>query len=942
MLRDLRLSSVWSTLAVLSIGGCGPTAPSARDAADAIPIVGDATDQGYVSPAHWVFQPESAQAVFAHQQLDDGSCVLAGAGGHRYLTSAPGPDDEPCSGRVRVAAFPAPEDLVDMVHRSSAGWLFVGRSGALYEAETPLAAFHRRVLPPRPLIEVATGGSTLLAVTNSGELFRWDDDATWTPAITQGLTGKLGRVFDVAVDSQGHAIAVATPELILISDDDGKTFRPASSLPKPPGLLGTLRVGLSRNGQLVIETATGPQTWRGGQAPFEPSKRSIAESSSTGPLRPGPGRSITSLLDRSAALRGDRYYQVLRSEDHWDYEGSDKWLLVTGGLEGPLDTRVVDDEETCSEVFVGARGDVVVLGCMVDDGRDTRIHLRRSFDAGKTFDGVGHVELIDETFFSIDVAADGRALLTGVCVPDEDGVCAHGASVAVLSAPDAENESDEAAKRDKAAKDDKRDKAAKDDGAGALTQSKAPHAASQALMPAISPDGETMYFVARRTKDHHVSLFLSLDGGESFEPRPLEIPVLFSGREQGVVDLEEQGYDLVGELEIDGGALCIDEDGTLGLTLLEPEGYIYLTADVDGRVQRAARSPSHDATMAGCGSRVLSVGTPEPGDAPDDDSMHAWESLDGGATWMDLPATSALASAESMVCATAGCVIGNEISRVGWGGQRESASAHYGSNLPSNHVPAVGVPLVCELAADTTWKRIEHVHFTGDEGGLPPLSVMMRGDSVWSTLSFDSPKGAVIAISAQRRGPKKGKDKGVRLVHETMFSASKRSSTSTRVLLQMEGYAAYRVAVPSGDRPPPPGDRVGRIEIAWESYLEGISGRRTLPGSTRYEDISLKRRSSDWEAHLGLSSITPGGILVSPGCCPASPPRRSSSTRNRPARRSSIQIGRRSGSTVPSTATLRESAMPSSPRGTSTSLNAPVWRSLRARRRPLRSLPPRR
>lgn len=868
--------------ALAASGACGPSTPEPRGSVDAIPIVGDAVSQSYASPAHWVFQPNDAQAVFAHQALDDGTCVLAGASGHRYLTAPPEPDEEPCSGAAQVAAFPAPEDLVDVVYRGSAGWLFVGRSGALYEAEQALDAFHRRILPPKPLVEVATGGKTLLAVASSGELFRFGEGSSWTPVAIDAA--KSARFFDVAIDARGHAIAVATPEVLVLSDDGGKTWRPAASLPTPPGKLGVRRIGLSRKGLLVVETTTGPRVWQGGDAAFEPTGEVIAQVGSTGPLRPGPSRSIGAVLDRRAALTGDRYYQVLRSDEHWDHDDDGKWLLVTGGLEGPLQTEVVDDEEACSEMYVGARGETVIVGCMVDGRRDLRLHLRRSFDAGQTFEPAGSVDVADESRLHIAVASDGGALLTGVCSPDEDGVCVGGASVAVLAAPgqvlkkpaadDAKHGENEKAEK---SRDEKKDDASatkneeEDEDRGEIVQARAPHAASQAVMPAISPDGATMYFLARRNKDGRVSLFLSFDGGLHFEPRPLDIPMLFSGRDQGVIGLDEIGYDLVGELQLDMGSVCIDEDGTLGMTLEEPEGYLYVSADEDGRVLRAARTPSHDATMAGCGSRVLSVGRADPDGSVDEDAMHAWESLDGGATWTDLTATSALASVEAMACATGGCVIGDEISRVGWGGQRETQGAHYASSLPQNNVPAVGAPLVCELDADAPWERIDHVHFTQADG-LPTLSNVMRGDAVWSKLSWASPDGAVIAVSAQRGGPKKHKNKGVRLVRETMLGPAKASTQSTQVLPQMEGYAAYRVTVPNGEARPPSDQKIGRTEIVWESYLEGISGRRTLPSSTTYGEISLSRQPWGWAARLGLLSITPGGILVRPGILPSKSP----------------------------------------------------------------------
>ena len=112
-----------------------------------------------------------------------------------------------------------------MARRADGSWLFVGESGALFEAADALAPFTRTVPAPEPLAKVAGAGAVVLATTLEGRLLRWERPRRG------GAGPALGgaRVFDVAVGEAGKALALAFPEALFTSEDGGATWAPTGA-----------------------------------------------------------------------------------------------------------------------------------------------------------------------------------------------------------------------------------------------------------------------------------------------------------------------------------------------------------------------------------------------------------------------------------------------------------------------------------------------------------------------------------------------------------------------------------------------------------------------------------------------------------------------------------------------------------------------------------------
>src|SRR6185437_14311935 len=117
--------------------------------------------------------------------------------------------------------------------------------------------------------------------------------------------------------------------------------------------------------------------WRGGT--FSRVGEKIAGSAASLDVDAGRAPSSAALGGGRAVLDGDRYYEAVRP----DNEG-DLWLMARGRIEGRLETLPILGSERCSSVRVGARGKVVYLACVFNDGGEIAAEVRRSTDAAST------------------------------------------------------------------------------------------------------------------------------------------------------------------------------------------------------------------------------------------------------------------------------------------------------------------------------------------------------------------------------------------------------------------------------------------------------------------------------------------------------------------------------------------------------------------------------
>lgn len=843
------LAALNALVALNALAGCGgQPAPKARSHDPQVSIP-EPSAAAFASPARWHYHPSAPEQALAHVRLEGGGCVITAEGGQRWTitpargsastppgtrggrTQPPGGQGEPaapgCAGQAQAASVLAVEDLVGIVRRGPSAWVFVGETGALYETGSPLAPFTRSVPAPEPLSKVAGSGSSMLAATLDGKLLRWSDAGGW-----QRSTSIPARVFDLAVVDGGRALALGIPEALFASDDGGATWTPATRK-----TIGAHRVGVTAAGELGAEGILESTTWDPRRTPaFSASSEPLADRAVDIDAAVSASPSAAAVMYRRAVIDGERYYEI----DHRD-DSEEGFSLARGRIGAPLEVVPVPDTADCGSMKLGASGRQVVLACVRAAGDSIVARVRRSEDAGSTWSDPLLLETPDTDGISIAVAPGGAILMTGVCRQAEASSACKPAGPLLLR-PEGRRLS--------------------------VATVEVSGLGGPALLPAFSVDGRSAYLLGLREKDERLALFVSHDGGETFAQRPLEREATRGDPETAArpdpdsdADAEGSGgkagresYDVNEEASLFPG-----EDGTVGMVLVGDGGITYVTTDEDGRVLRASRPPADEVLMAGFGQRLIAL-KPEGDGAPD--GIRIWESLDGGGTWTDIPGTRALdrdffRSSPAIACGGGGCLLGDTVARIGWGGQAEPR-ADDAPEIEPSRVPSLRTPIVCELAPTSRFTRVENVYGAGE----PDLDEVMRGRSAWSLLTWDKKTGAVSVVSAML--PESG-DGPATVVSRPLFA---RAQNPAQIALdlshQMEGYAGARVRFATDAKGEVKlGAPMRGVEIAWENFIDGTSGRATIPDAGPFElgDIKSNRALAYDPA---LLSVSLQGIFVRP------------------------------------------------------------------------------
>ncbi|MDI1447138.1 hypothetical protein [Polyangium sp. 6x1] len=814
----------------LLAAGCGAGEPPPAARPKPAPPAAEALSP-FVSPARWSFHPPTPASATATLATSDGTCLVATAEGHRFRAARATKDGAAttCSGRAEAAPDAAPEAIVGITSQGASSWIFVGQSGRIYEAEGPLAPLRRTIAAPARFVQVVSGGRTVLGATASGELFHLDEGPAWKRvAIPE-------RVFDVAVSDDGRALALALPEALLTSDD-GKTWTRASGvLP-----IGARRVGRTAEGKLAVQGMIGTIVWDPqASPPFARRDEVVLAGPGSITLEASYAPSASSVLDGRAVLDGDRYLEVRLPED------GEEPALYTGRFDGPLARKPLPGTSGCIGLKLGARGRHVMVGCGMQNDDDAILEVRASSDEGEHFSEPLVLRTVDQLLPAITVSSEGSALVTGACKAHGAATKSSGCGGAALLLVRREG------------------------GKLTATVAETPPLSGAPVSPAFSLDGRSAYFLARRGKDDRLALYVSHDGGETFSERALDPSrvrrddfLMFENGQE--IPAEEADADIEPR---DQAALRPGDDGTVGLTLLTPRGLVYVTTDDDGRMLGVARPPVEPVLVAGAGRHAVAfLVAPERPNT--EHPMDAWESLDGGATWAQIPATQSLtheiaAGPLTIVCSDAGCLVGDTMSRVGWNGQAEPFLAPPAGPPEPRRVPSPRTPIVCELDPRVDWTRIEDVDPIHPLG-LPTVDQLARGRAIWSVLSFDPHTSAVRVTAAL--GPERGDGEARVITRSLLGPAPQGAEVAIEVSHQTEGYAAARVRLPpqkSPDGPRATGP-MRDVELAWENFMEGTTAKVRLPDAGAFTSGDVKADGARWLLDTALISVTPGALFLRP------------------------------------------------------------------------------
>ncbi len=782
----MRRGPLGLALALLA-AGCAPAAverrrpePPSRPALTPLPPT-----------ATWRYHPRTPARMLARANLGNGRVLFAGLRGERWLYDG--------SHKALEAAVPAPEDLVAILNDPSAGRWFVGASGTTYRALTALGPFVEALAPFDPVARVSGAGSILLAVGRDGRLSRSADQGRTWSSVGPGGT----RFVNVAVDGSGAALALSSPEALSFSLDGGKTFEPLGV--DPGGALGLKRD--ESGAGIDVLGVLGTRRW----SRSEPRALSPEPKVRSALLPPGGeaplGADAGALAEGRAALGDDGYLEARLSD-----EESRTWVLVSGPLGGPLEATPLELAKGCRNVRLAAFGDAAYVACFragPSSSQPVELFARRGNGAFAAASPSFFAKLAD---FRMAAGAGGALLLSGVCQPSADGPGCGPLGVLERRAVHAA--------RTKAASSEERFE---------LAVSATPSLADSAFDLTFDADGRVAFAVGGTTKGAGLALFVSVDGGHTFEPR----------------ELGELGVD-ANEVEARVGMLSPASDGTTALVLRGARGTATLLVfDNRGQLLRAG-SPPERALVGGAGLHALALGA---------ESGTVWESLDGGASFQDRGRVPlALCPGDTACdvpvrCSSHGCVVGDELTRIGWGmpDANELEMASPVEDSPAGVERRLSTPIACVLDA---------APFRALPGAtdLPDAENTALGDVAWFSTSINLETASAVSYHAHG-GPRP------RVEAVTVLPPARDvTGLAFTALAQVEGLAVLRYRVPD---PRAKEARLRDVEVGWDNMLEGRVVRQRFADGGDYVPGDFERGSGAVQlARPDLLSIGEHGIYL--------------------------------------------------------------------------------
>ncbi len=727
----------------------------------------------------WRFHPRAYPALRAVRPLGVGRELFVGGRGERWVVDA-------AHRSVAAAAWAAPEELLAALRSEAGRWGFVGASGTVYEAEQPLGPLLRANPPPVELVRLAAVGEALSGVSEAGQLFsaellgaRWVERAPRSEA----------TFLDVALLEGGAGLALAAPEQYWVTADGGQRWKPlglprqgvTSLQPLPDGAVQLLGVFGRFVWRPPLVEQLEPLTGR----PPEPRLE---------PKLPAPlGPSARAVRAGHAALAGERYVQLERADAK-----APRWRWREGRLDGGLATRPAPQLEGCADVRLAVAGELRVVACLRGAASGAApLELLRSVDGGRRLEPVLSA-MAQPAQLRLALSSTGELMVGGVCVAraDERGCRPTGLMVPRRGGS-------------RAARAGSRPLA--------LVPASLPLARGAALALGYSPSGERAYAVLRHAKTGAPALYVARAGAARFSVHELVPAADAQAEELPGSALPWGGLGRAGGLRADEDVgLSVGDDGMVTVALSAARQII--TTDGEGERLGGGSWPPEARSVGGFGGALLAVTSYE---------HEHYESLDGAASWRPLgrlPASPCAGSGRDcepvVACSASGCLLGDALTRLGWGGESEQPLPRPSSARRAQVTrTALLEPLSCSLAPEG-WRSLPGV------AAPPAAASLSHGRLAWFVGGRDLQTGEARLSYALRHG-------GPLEQRALLGPVAAPEQVALAVSNAEDGVAALRVSV-GGTAPPQLAwfdAEQGRVHLATPSWRPAAPTLVTLPGA---------------------------------------------------------------------------------------------------------------
>lgn len=656
----------------------------------------------------------------------------------------------------------------------------VGESGAVYLSNDPLGPFVDVRSPPEKFFTTKRSGEVLVAIDRGGDVQR---------SLDAGLVWERVRTdahfVDLMSDSSGHVLAYAVPERWYLSKDGAKTFeRLQGPTIAPYGFLPDAR------GRIVAHGIYGAYSFGAGQLSRLP--LSGAESARVG--KEGreytlpPGARASAIQEGRGALVGREFIEVRKSE-------TKTWVL-SGDFSRGLDKQEAEGLDECTSLRLasGARRTAIVCPAEEEGGVSPVLQFYVSEDGGRSFEQMSRVHRGAFPVVRLAVARDGRIAATGLCprVEPEKGCVPEG--IALLGSRE--------------------------------TQFFSIPGVALPLHLAFDARG-TLWAVGRRPKDGHIVL-------AGFSPTDLYRPTIVDlTRRAGFPPQTGQGEEA--ELAVFPG-----EGRTVAVGWSRNDALYVAALDGAGQVLGAGMAPPGAHSLAGAGRNIVALD-------PNDDVL--WESSTGGLSWEKFPLPRRVCHGTRdcdvpVFCSSAGCLVGDELVRAGWGPAEAGATTQKPLSALADERMARAPGYSCRLS-DEDWTTLP-------PGTRPPeLSQASMGKAAWTLFAVTPLDASLESLWVERD------QRRIQRRH-LLAPVADASNYQLIPLPQVEGVAGARFRTPTGPRSGHGSLAAPRlaVEVAWENHFEDLTGHATLqiPAlAPRSALFGLALRSKDDAAHLSVA-----------------------------------------------------------------------------------------